>query len=89
MRKLNYLTITRSNISFPVNVVSQLLQSPCDNHWDVVIRIFVILREHQAKGCYMKTKVTPRLLDIVMQIEQVHLQIDFQLLGNVYLLVET
>ena len=37
----------------------------------------------------MKTKVTPRLLDIVMQIEQVHLQIDFQLLGNVYLLVET
>ena len=37
----------------------------------------------------MKTKVTPRLSDIVMQIGQVHLQIDAPLLGIEYLLVET
>ena len=37
--RLNYPTITRPDISFPVSVVSQFLQSPCDNHWDVVIRI--------------------------------------------------
>ena len=30
--KLNYLTITRQDISFPMSVVSQFLQSPCDNH---------------------------------------------------------
>ena len=30
--KLNYLTITRLNISFPMSVVSQFLQSPCDSH---------------------------------------------------------
>ena len=30
--KLNYLTITRLDISFPVSIVSQFLQSPCDNH---------------------------------------------------------
>ena len=30
--RLNYLTITRPDISFPVSVVSQLLQSPCDSH---------------------------------------------------------
>ena len=30
--KLNYLAITRPDISFPVNVVSQFLQSPCDSH---------------------------------------------------------
>ncbi|RVW12305.1 Retrovirus-related Pol polyprotein from transposon RE2 [Vitis vinifera] len=36
---LNYLTITRPDISFPVSVVSQFLQSPCDSHWDAVIRI--------------------------------------------------
>ena len=30
--KLNYLTITRPYISFPVSVVSQFLQSPCDSH---------------------------------------------------------
>ena len=29
--KLNYLTITRPEISFPVSVVSQFLQSPCDS----------------------------------------------------------
>ncbi|RVW47659.1 Retrovirus-related Pol polyprotein from transposon TNT 1-94 [Vitis vinifera] len=34
--KLNYLTITRPDISFPVSVVSQFLQSPCDNHWDAM-----------------------------------------------------
>ena len=37
--KLNYLTITRPNISFPVSVVSQFLQSPCDSHWDVIVHI--------------------------------------------------
>ncbi|RVW39327.1 Retrovirus-related Pol polyprotein from transposon RE2 [Vitis vinifera] len=37
--KLNYLTITRPDISFPESVVGQFLQSPCDSHWDAVIRI--------------------------------------------------
>ena len=30
--KLNYLTITQPDISFPVSVVSQFLQSLCDSH---------------------------------------------------------
>ena len=30
--RLNYLTITQPNISFPVSVVSQFLQSACDSH---------------------------------------------------------
>ncbi|RVW58902.1 Retrovirus-related Pol polyprotein from transposon RE2 [Vitis vinifera] len=34
--KLNYLTITHPDISFPVSVVSQFLQSPCDSHWDAI-----------------------------------------------------
>ena len=37
----------------------------------------------------MKTKVTPRLSDIVMQTGQVHLLIDAPLLGIVFLLMET
>ena len=37
----------------------------------------------------MKIEVTPRLSDTVMQVGQVHLQIDAPLLGIVYLLVET
>ena len=42
--KLNYLTITWLDISFLMSVVSQFLQSPCDNHWDVVIRILQYIK---------------------------------------------
>ncbi|GJZ74988.1 retrovirus-related pol polyprotein from transposon TNT 1-94 [Tanacetum coccineum] len=47
--KLNYLTITRSNIVFSVSVVSQFLTAPRTSHWDVVTQILGYL------------KVTPRL----------------------------
>ena len=43
--RLNYLTITRPDISFPVSVVSQFLQSPCDSHWDVVIHILRYIKQ--------------------------------------------
>ena len=48
--KLNYLTITWPDISFPVSVVSQYLQSPCDNHWDVVIRILRYIKGTPGHG---------------------------------------
>ncbi|RVW25919.1 Retrovirus-related Pol polyprotein from transposon RE2 [Vitis vinifera] len=48
--KLNYLTITRPDISFPVSVVSQFLQSPCDSHWDVVIRILRYIKSTPDQG---------------------------------------
>lgn len=37
--KLNYLTVTRPDISFAINVVCQFLNSPCQDHMEVVIRI--------------------------------------------------
>ena len=42
--KLNYLTITRPNILFPVSVVSQFLQLPCDSHWDAVVHILCYIK---------------------------------------------
>ena len=48
--KLNYLTITRPDISFPVGVVSQFLQSPCDSHWDAVVRILRYIKGTQGQG---------------------------------------
>ncbi|RVW27998.1 Retrovirus-related Pol polyprotein from transposon RE1 [Vitis vinifera] len=48
--KLNYLTITQPDISFPVSVVSQFLQSPCDNHWDAVIRILRYIKGTLGQG---------------------------------------
>ncbi|XP_050902766.1 uncharacterized mitochondrial protein AtMg00810-like [Lathyrus oleraceus] len=37
--KLDYLTLTRPDISFSISVVSQFLNSPCDNHCEAIIRI--------------------------------------------------
>ncbi|RVW73598.1 Retrovirus-related Pol polyprotein from transposon TNT 1-94 [Vitis vinifera] len=48
--KLTYLTITRPDISFPVSVVSQFLQSPCDSHWDAVIRILRYIKSTPGQG---------------------------------------
>lgn len=33
--KLNYLTMTRHDISFVVSVVSQFINSPCDSHYSL------------------------------------------------------
>ena len=48
--RLNYLTITRPDISFPVSVVSQFLQSPYDSHWDVVIHILRYIKGTPGQG---------------------------------------
>ncbi|GJZ73085.1 retrovirus-related pol polyprotein from transposon RE1 [Tanacetum coccineum] len=42
--KLNYLTITRPDIAFPVSVVSQFLTAPRTSHWDVVTQILGYLK---------------------------------------------
>ena len=50
VEKLNYVTITRPDISFLVSVVSQFLQSPCDNSWDVVICILHYIKGTPGQG---------------------------------------
>jgi len=48
--KLNYLTVTRPDISFAVSVVSQFLNSPCQEHMDAVIRILKYIKGAPGKG---------------------------------------
>jgi len=48
--KLNYLTVTRPDISYAVSVVSQFLNSLCDTHWDVVVRILRYIKRAPRKG---------------------------------------
>ena len=48
--KLNYLTITQLDVSFPVSVVSQFLQSPCDSHWDATVCIFRYVKGTPVQG---------------------------------------
>ncbi|RVW14377.1 Retrovirus-related Pol polyprotein from transposon RE1 [Vitis vinifera] len=54
--KLNYLTITRPDIYFPVSVVSQFLQSPCDSHWDAIIRILRYIKSTPGQGVLYENK---------------------------------
>ncbi|XP_019192834.1 PREDICTED: uncharacterized protein LOC109187168 [Ipomoea nil] len=42
--KLNYLTITRPDIAFPVSVVSQFMSAPIQTHWEAAIRIVKYLK---------------------------------------------
>ena len=50
VEKLNYLTITRLDISFAVSVVSQFFNSPCDSHWDVVVWILRYIKGSSGRG---------------------------------------
>ena len=54
-----------------------------------MIRIIRYINGTLSQAVLYVTKVTPKLSDIVVQTGQVHLQIDAQLLGIVYVLVET
>ena len=48
--KLNYLTVTRPDISFPMSVVSQFMTSPCQSHWEEVVRILRYIKLVPGKG---------------------------------------
>lgn len=48
--KLNYLTITRPDIAFPVSVVSQFMSEPTQTHWEAAIRIVKYLKGAPGKG---------------------------------------
>ena len=54
--RLNYLTITRPDISFPVSIVGQFLQSPCDSHWNFVIRILRYIIGTPGQGVLYENK---------------------------------
>ena len=56
VRKLNHLTITRPDISFPVSVVSQFLQSPCDSHWVAVICILRYIKRTSGQGVFYENR---------------------------------
>ncbi|XP_041024268.1 uncharacterized mitochondrial protein AtMg00810-like [Juglans microcarpa x Juglans regia] len=50
VEKLNYLTITRPDISYAVSVVSQFLQTPRVSHWDAVIHVLHYLKRAPGLG---------------------------------------
>ena len=57
--KLNYLTITHSDISFAISVLSQFMKDPRLPHWETVIRIVRYLKAHP--GCSLLYKANGHL----------------------------
>ena len=54
VRKLNYLTITRLDISFAISVLSQFMKDHRLPHWEAVIRIVRYLKAHLGRGLLYK-----------------------------------
>ena len=48
--KLNYLTVSRLDISFSMSVVSQFMTSPCDINQEAVVRILRYIKSAPGKG---------------------------------------
>ena len=48
--KLNYLTMTRPNIAYPVSVVCQFMASPTNNHWTALQQILYYLKGAPRRG---------------------------------------
>jgi hypothetical protein len=47
---LHYLSITRSDIAFDVNKVSQFSHDPCDVHWKAIKKILQYLKHPISYG---------------------------------------
>jgi len=49
---LNYLTVTRPDISFVFTVVNQFLNSPCVDCWNAIICMLKYIKGSPRKGLY-------------------------------------
>ena len=54
--KLNYLTVTGPDIAFAISVVSQFMNSPCQDHWDAIMRILKYIKCAPGKGLTYEDK---------------------------------
>jgi len=50
VEKLNYLTLTRSDVSFAVSVVSQFINFRCVDHWNAIIIVLKYIKGSPEKG---------------------------------------
>ena len=58
---LQYVTITRPELAFPVNKVCQFMQSPMDSHWKVVKRILRYLSGTKTLGLHLQKPASLQL----------------------------
>ena len=51
--RLLYLTVTRPDIQYAVNSLSQFMQSPCSSHFDAATRVLRYLKGSVGKGLFL------------------------------------
>ena len=56
IEKLNYFTMTRPDISFPMSVVSQFMTSLYDSYGDAVVHILRYIKSSPGKGLLFKDR---------------------------------
>ncbi|XP_018627873.1 uncharacterized mitochondrial protein AtMg00810-like [Nicotiana tomentosiformis] len=59
--KLLYLTITRPDISFVVQVLSQFMQQPKASHWEAALRLVRYLKGSPGQGIFLKNNPCTQL----------------------------
>uniref|UniRef100_A0A3Q7HBM3 Reverse transcriptase Ty1/copia-type domain-containing protein n=1 Tax=Solanum lycopersicum TaxID=4081 RepID=A0A3Q7HBM3_SOLLC len=56
--KMLYLTLTRPDISYAVQTLSQFLQQPKQSHWDAAVRVMKYIKREPALGILLSNKVS-------------------------------
>lgn len=59
--RLLYLTLTRPNIQYAVNTLSQFMQSPCSSHLDAATRVLRYLKS-VGKGLFLSASSSINLV---------------------------
>ncbi|XP_019241993.1 PREDICTED: uncharacterized protein LOC109222038 [Nicotiana attenuata] len=59
--KLMYVTITRPNINYAVQTLSQFMQRPKKSHWDAAVRVVRYLKNAPGQGIVMASNHTGEL----------------------------
>ncbi|KAL5700926.1 UTP-monosaccharide-1-phosphate uridylyltransferase [Ranunculus cassubicifolius] len=59
--RLIYLTITRPDINYSVNILSQFMHSPCSAHMDAAHRVLRYLKGSIGKGIFLSSSSNLRL----------------------------
>ncbi|KAL8129011.1 hypothetical protein V2J09_018166 [Rumex salicifolius] len=62
IRKLIYLTVTRADITYSVQVLSQFIQTPCAEHWKVAKHVLRYLKGSLGQGLLLSISLDFKLL---------------------------
>ncbi|PON58693.1 hypothetical protein PanWU01x14_164290 [Parasponia andersonii] len=85
VERLIYLSHTHPDISLSVSTISQFMNDPCEEHFDVVYRILKYLKMTPGKGLFFKKTFDKASNYIQMLTGQVLSRTDGQLLGIVHM----